>query len=456
MLAVQEQGWNDRPIATGSGPHEAAGRGPTPNPLTEAVRGAFERRLRRIIREGALGVALPSGAPITVGDIAAPDAVWIRLRDWRTAWRLAINPGMALGETWMDGALTLERGTLWELLDLIGRNLALRPARRPPALIRLIRRIDQANGRAAARRHVAHHYDLSLDLYRRFLDEDLQYSCAFFEHPGMTLEAAQAAKKRRLAAKLLLEPGQRVLDIGCGWGGLALTLAEDSGAHVTGVTLSTEQLAVARSRAETRGLADRTEFRLQDYRDVEGPFDRIVSVGMFEHVGPPNYQAYFDQVARLLTDDGVAVIHSIGQNHSSGQNQPWVGKYIFPGGYIPALSEVLPAVERAGLWVTDIEILRLHYAETVKAWRARFEARRDEIAELYDDRFCRMWEFYLGVSEIAFRHRGCMVFQLQLAKQVDTVPLARDYMSRTPLTAVPSSFEQAGRRTRPQIYGIAP
>ncbi|MBU4038729.1 MAG: cyclopropane-fatty-acyl-phospholipid synthase family protein [Alphaproteobacteria bacterium] len=434
MLAVQDQEWNDRPAAAGEVSDEA-GRPRAPNPLAETVRLAFERRLRRVFHEGALGVALPFGAPLTVGDVAAPDAVWIRLHDRRTVWRLAVDPGLALGEAWMDGTLTVERGTLWDLLDLVGRNLARRPKRRPGPLSPLFRRLAQANGRAAARRNVAHHYDLSLDLYRRFLDEDLQYSCAFFEHPGVTLEAAQAAKKRRLAAKLLLQPGQRVLDIGCGWGGLALTLAEAAGAHVTGITLSEEQLAAARSRAASRGLADRTAFRLQDYRDVAGPFDRIVSVGMFEHVGPPNYQAYFDAVARLLTDDGVAVIHSIGQNHPTGQNQPWVGKYIFPGGYIPALSEVLPAIERAGLWVTDIEILRLHYAETLKAWRARFAARRDEIAALYDERFCRMWEFYLGVSEIAFRHRGCMVFQLQLARRVEAAPLVRDYMGRTPLTA---------------------
>jgi cyclopropane-fatty-acyl-phospholipid synthase len=227
---------------------------------------------------------------------------------------------------------------------------------------------------------------------------------------------------------MLLYPGARVLDIGCGWGGMGLTLAREYGAQVTGVTLSTEQLATARARAERQGLSERARFELTDYRDVTGPFDRIVSVGMFEHVGRPNYQAYFDGVARLLTDDGVAVIHSIGRSDGPSLTQPWIAKYIFPGGYIPALSEVLPAVEKAGLIVTDIEILRLHYAETLRHWRERFEAQRDEIAALYDERFCRMWDFYLAASEIAFRHRDHMVFQLQLARKIDVVPVTRDYI----------------------------
>ena len=400
---------------------------PVRRPFESLTAAALRRLLKRLIRTGSLTVALPSGQVLQAGD-GAGEPVRIRLRDNRTAWRLALYPGLGLGEAWMDGDVALEKGTLWALMDLVGRNLALRPPPRRGRLARLWRRIEQANDRAAARRNVAHHYDLSLDLYRRFLDADLQYSCAYFERPGMGLDEAQAAKKRHLAAKLLLKPGQSVLDIGCGWGGLAMTLAEDAGARVTGVTLSGEQLAVARERAQSRGLADRVEFRRQDYRDVGETFDRIVSVGMFEHVGVPNYQAYFDAIARLLTEDGVAVVHAIGQNHVSVSNQPWIGKYIFPGGYTPALSEILPAIERAGLWVTDIEILRLHYAETLKAWRERFEANRTEIAALYDERFCRMWEFYLCLSEVAFRHRGCMVFQIQLSKRVDAVPLTRDYI----------------------------
>jgi cyclopropane-fatty-acyl-phospholipid synthase len=244
----------------------------------------------------------------------------------------------------------------------------------------------------------------------------------------MSLEEAQAAKKRHIAAKLLLSEGQRVLDIGCGWGGLALSLAAASGVKVEGVTLSAEQLATARARAEAAGLAERARFSLTDYRDVEGTFDRIVSVGMFEHVGRPNYQAYFDKIAALLRDDGVALIHSIGRSDGPSTTDPFTAKYIFPGGYIPALSEVLPAVERAGLRVTDIEILRLHYAETLRCWRERFVANRAAIAQIYDDRFCRMWEYYLAGAEMGFRHGSHMVFQLQLTKRIDAVPLTRHYI----------------------------
>jgi cyclopropane-fatty-acyl-phospholipid synthase len=405
------------------------GTGPTLARLsTRWARPMLARLLRRMVRTGSLCVLLPGADPIVVGDGSATGAVTVRIRDGATLRRLALNPDLALGEAYMNGGLVVERGTLWNFLDLIGHNLARHPGHPAGALARLKSRIAQGNRPAAARRNVAHHYDLSIDLYRRFLDEDLQYSCAYFARPGMTLEEAQAAKKQHIAAKLRLEPGQRVLDIGCGWGGLALTLAEEAGVQVMGVTLSQEQLAVARARARTRRLAEQAAFRIADYRDVEGPFDRIVSVGMFEHVGTPNYQAYFDAIARLLTDDGVALVHAIGHTHVTGRSAPWIDKYIFPGGYIAALSEVLPAIERAGLMVTDIEILRLHYAETLKAWRHRFAAHRQEVAALYDERFCRMWEFYLAISEIAFRHRGCMVFQIQMARRVDALPLTRDYM----------------------------
>jgi cyclopropane-fatty-acyl-phospholipid synthase len=344
--------------------------------------------------------------------------------------RIAANPSMGVGEAYMDGGLVLEEGGVWDFVDLIGRNAKYRPLKQASALSRwwLDRRL-QANARRAARRNVAHHYDLSVDFYRRFLDPDMQYSCAYFAHPGASLEEAQMAKKRHLAAKLLLQPGQKVLDIGCGWGGLGLSLAKAAEVEVHGITLSTEQLATAQRRAEAAGLASRARFSLTDYRDVTGPYDRIVSVGMFEHVGRQNYQAYFDQVAKLLDEDGVAVIHSIGRADGPAFTQPWIAKYIFPGGYIPALSEVLPCVERAGLVATDIEILRLHYAETLKAWRERFEASRAEIERLYDARFCRMWEFYLAISEMAFRYRGHFVFQLQLAKRVDAVPITRDYIA---------------------------
>ena len=391
-------------------------------------RTAIERLLRRIVRTGALSVVLPDGETIMVGEHAAAPAVRVRIGDWRTVRQLALAPDPALGEAYMDGRLIVDRGTLWDFLDLMGRNLAGRTERPPGRIATLRSRLHSANGRSAARRNVAHHYDLSLDLYRRFLDEDLQYSCAYFERPGMSLEEAQAAKKRHLADKLLLRPGQRVLDIGCGWGGLAMTFAEQAGVDVLGVTLSEEQLAVAKARAQARELQQRVDFRLQDYRDVRGAFDRIVSVGMFEHVGVGNYQAYFDAIAQRLKPDGVALVHAIGHRDVAGDPPAWISKYIFPGGYIAALSEVLPAIERAGLWVTDIEILRLHYAETLKAWRDRFAAHRREIAALYDERFCRMWEFYLAISEVGSRHRGCMVFQIQLARRVDAVPITRDYI----------------------------
>ena len=295
----------------------------------------------------------------------------------------------------MEGDLRMIEGSLWDLTELIGRNRREDP-QVPGRLRRLnttIRRwLDRPNDRLAARRNVAHHYDLSVDLYRRFLDSDLQYSCAYFAEPGVSLETAQAAKKAHLAAKLHLMAGQRVLDIGCGWGGLALELARTHGTRVFGATLSAEQLSIARIRAEAEGLTDLAQFGLVDYRDLIGPFDRIISVGMLEHVGARHLEAYFRQVARLLADDGVAVVHAIGGHGPPGITQPFIRKYIFPGGYIPSLSEVTAAVERTGLWITDIEILRLHYAETLRHWRERFLREREAIAALYDERFCRMWE----------------------------------------------------------------
>ncbi|HEY1425473.1 MAG TPA: cyclopropane-fatty-acyl-phospholipid synthase family protein, partial [Caulobacteraceae bacterium] len=282
--------------------------------------------------------------------------------------------------------------------------------------------------RRAASRNARHHYDVPLAVYCRFLDADLQYSCGYFERPGVSLETAQVAKQRHIAAKLLLAPDQRVLDLGCGWGGLARRLALEAGVCVDGVTLSPAQLEVAERRAAAMGLGQRARYSLTDYRDVAGPYDRIVSVGMFEHVGRPNFRAYFDQVARLLADDGVAVIHAIGRCEGPGVTQPWIARHIFPGGYIPALSETLAAVERSGLIVTDVEILRLHYAETLRAWRGRFRAAWDEISGLAGERFCRMWEFYLAASEVGFRYTGHMVFQLQLAKRIDSVPLTRGYI----------------------------
>ena len=347
-----------------------------------------------------------------------------------------LDPELKLGEAYMDGTLLIEDGTIANLLALV---LGQTPDGMPPVWARpqwfaryLKRRLQQLNEPSRARRNVAHHYDLDGRLYSLFLDADRQYSCAYFEAPDQSLDDAQLAKKRHLAAKLLVGEGddRRVLDIGCGWGGLALYLAEFCRAHVTGITLSQEQLAVAKQRAGEKRLTGATDFRLQDYRAMTETFDRIVSVGMFEHVGLVHYDAFFRKCADMLAPDGAMLLHTIGRSEGPNVTNPWIAKYIFPGGYIPALSEVMPAIERAGLLVTDIEMLRLHYAETAKAWRDRFLAHRDAAEKLYDRRFVRMWEFYLAASEMAFREQAMMVMQIQLAKRQDVVPMTRDYIFR--------------------------
>jgi cyclopropane-fatty-acyl-phospholipid synthase len=280
-----------------------------------------------------------------------------------------------------------------------------------------------------SRRNVAHHYDLNRRLYQLFLDPDMQYSCAYFEFPDQSLEEAQLAKKRLIAAKLLVEPDSRVLDIGSGWGGLGLYVKQIGGAaDVLGVTLSTEQLELARKRAAEAGVADSVRFALEDYRNVKGSFDRIVSVGMFEHVGPRYYEAYFRKCRELLEPEGVVLVHTIGLLDGPWYPNPWLDKYIFPGGQLPALSEIVPAVERAGLVITDVECLRLHYARTLSAWRSRFMANRNEACALYDERFCRMWEFYLAACEAAFRFQNVAIFQVQCARKQEAVPLTRDYI----------------------------
>ena len=390
--------------------------------------GMLHAFLKRLIRVGDLTVRLPNGQTRTYGDGTGPKvAVKLTGRGMRL---IASRPAVGTGEAYMSGDLDVETGTIWDLLELAGRNKGGAGPRSfiTNAKIMVERRLEQWNHRVASRRNVAHHYDLSHDLYRRFLDRDMQYSCAYFARPGMTLEEAQEAKKAHIAAKLRLEPGMKVLDIGCGWGGLGLYLGKHFDVEVLGVTLSAEQLAVAQRRTREMGLEDRVRFSLTDFRDVAGPFDRIVSVGMFEHVGAPFFLAYFQDVKRLLTDEGVALIHSIGRRTPPGTTNAWIRKYIFPGGYIPALSETLAAVEQTGMWATDIEILRLHYAETLKQWRLRFWAERDEIARLYDERFCRMWEFYLACSEYGFIYGDNFNFQLQLTKRVAALPMTRDYM----------------------------
>jgi len=393
--------------------------------------GAFRAFLRRLVQTGRLEVVTADGVAETFGDGAGPP-LGVKILDGAAERRLMLNPALALGELYMDGRLILTKGGLYDLLALGARNLAAldgQPWAQALAKARIaIRGLHQRNNRVRAKRNVASHYDLDQRLYNLFLDPDRQYSCAYFEYPGQSLEEAQTAKKRHLASKLLAKDGAKTLDIGCGFGGLGLYLAGVAGADVTGVTLSEEQFAVATARARETGLADRVEFRLQDYRDVPEKFDRIVSVGMFEHVGVNHYDEFFTKVRTLLKDDGVMLLHSIGRNSVPGVTNAWIRKYIFPGGYIPSLSEVLPAIERAGLYVTDIEILRLHYAETLRAWRERFMARWDDAKKLYDERFCRMWEFYLAGSETSFRVDAHMVFQIQLAKRQEVVPLTRDYI----------------------------
>jgi cyclopropane-fatty-acyl-phospholipid synthase len=386
--------------------------------------------LRQFIRRGSLSVTTAGGRICRFGD-GTGSPIAVRFTSASAQRGVLLDPELKLGEAYMDGTLAVEQGSIADLLGLLltqerlgGRNWAL------PRLVRyLFRRLQQFNLRSRSRSNVAHHYDLDGRLYSLYLDADQQYSCAYFETPDQSLDDAQLAKKRHLAAKLRLPSGARVLDIGCGWGGLALYLAEIAGAQVTGITLSQEQYQRATSRAQERGRRD-VRFELVDYRDVGGRFDRIVSVGMFEHVGVGFYDAFFSKCAKLLAEDGIALLHTIGRCRPPGITNPWIAKYIFPGGYIPALSEVLPVIERNGLIVTDVEVLQLHYAETLKAWRERFLAHRDEVLRLYDQRFVRMWEFYLASSEMAFRRGDMVVFQIQMAKQKGIIPATRDYVAR--------------------------
>lgn len=392
----------------------------------------LSRFLKAVIKSGDLCLLDHKGRDWRFGDGTAPH-VSVQIHDRATQWQLIMNPQLSVGEAYMRGTLTIERGTLYEFLDLAARNLEYVQAHPVQAFFggisKALRRLQQHNPIGKAQRNVAHHYDLSDDLYDLFLDEDRQYSCAYFGSDLNDLEQAQINKKRHIAAKLMLNRRDlKILDIGSGWGGLGMYLAQQTGAQVTGVTLSTEQHKVSQQRAADAGLAGQASFELRDYREQTGTFDRIVSVGMFEHVGTGHYTEYFKKVKNLLADDGVCLVHSIGRMDPPGTTNPWIRKYIFPGGYTPALSEVLAAVEKAGLWVTDIEILRLHYAETLRLWHDRFQAQREKAKALYDEEFCRMWEFYLIGCEIGFRKRGQMVFQIQVAKRQDAVPLTRDYI----------------------------
>ncbi|MDX1711194.1 MAG: cyclopropane-fatty-acyl-phospholipid synthase family protein [Rhodovibrionaceae bacterium] len=400
-----------------------------------------------IIKTGSLTVAHTDGTTRTYGDGGDPK-VAIALHGKSVETSLALNPKLRIGEAYMDGRLTIEDGSLYDFIDLCALNVQNLERHGAYATVEWLgawlRYLRSFNPLERAQKNVAHHYDLSGSLYDLFLDEDRQYSCAYFRDNSVDLETAQRDKKLHIAAKLRLErPGLRVLDIGCGWGGMALTLARESEAEVVGITLSREQLKVAQARAQEAGLSDRVEFRLQDYREVSEQFDRVVSVGMFEHVGLAHYGVFFNKVRDLLTEDGVALLHSIGTMYPPSGTNPWLRKYIFPGGYTPSLSEVMPAVERAGLWSTDIEILRLHYAETLRHWRQRFEANRDKAKDLFDERFCRMWEFYLAACEISFRRMGQMVFQLQMTRRQDAVPLTRDYITDWERERLPDRSKKA-------------
>lgn len=386
----------------------------------------------RLVKRGTLRITTAKGATATFGDGQGP-LIAARFRSSAAQWRVLADPELRLGEAFVDGDMVLDEGTIIELLELLlSQDMASRPLSSGilAGLRFVFRRVGQRNLRRRSKRNAAHHYDIDRKFYELFLDGDMQYSCAYFETETASLDEAQLAKKRHIAAKLLVAREARVLDIGCGWGGLALFLAEIFGAHVTGITLSTEQLDFARARSENASHASRPDFRLLDYRDVTGRFDRIVSVGMFEHVGLDHYETFFRKCRDLLDDEGLLVLHSIGRSDAPGFTNPWIAKYIFPGGYIPALSEVLPAIERSGLVVTDMEILRLHYAETLKHWRRRFLARRAAAVELFDERFARLWEFYLSVSELAFRYQAMMVFQIQAARRQGVVPLTRAYIGR--------------------------
>jgi cyclopropane-fatty-acyl-phospholipid synthase len=390
------------------------------------------RIFARLIRRGDLVVTFASGRTMRFGD-GSGRRVAIRLTDRAAQWGLALAPDLKLGELYMDGRLLVEQGDIAEFLDLALGQTRGAPDPWPIRALEWFRlrwrRVAQANGLVQSRRNVAHHYDLDARLYSLFLDPDRQYSCAYYDTPDASLDDAQLAKRRHIAAKLAIRPGDRVLDIGCGWGGLGLYLAGVAGAGRTlGVTLSTEQLAIAQRRAAESGLQNQVDFQLKDYRKLDGVFDRIVSVGMFEHVGIGNYRAFFETCRDRLAEDGVMLLHTIGLSDGPHSTNPFIDKYIFPGGALPSLSELLPIIEKTGLVLTDVEVLRLHYAFTLRDWRASFMARRDEAVALYDERFCRMWEYYLAACEAAFRYRGVVVFQLQLARRQDAVPLTRDYI----------------------------
>lgn len=405
---------------------------------------ALSHLLRSAIRRGHLRVIDAAGTPHDFGSGEGGPSVSIRLHDKSLAWKLFLNPELVAAEAYMDGTLTLEGGsTIHDFILLFSVNRAPFGAHPVQGLLRTtwkaMRRRQQRNDVARAKAQARHHYDLSTELYRLFLDEGLNYSCAFYPTPDNSLEEAQHAKLARLVAKLRIEAGTRVLEIGGGWGSLAIEMAR-AGADVTSLNVSPEQIAIARQRVADAGLADRVRFVEQDYREHKGRYQRVVSVGMMEHVGIGHLDQYFMQVRGALEPGGYAVIHSIGRMTPPGTTGPFIRKYIFPGGYVPALSEVFASTERLGLWVCDMEVLRLHYYYTIRDWRRRFEQNRAKAAEIYDERFCRMWEFYLSAVELGFLHGSNMVFQLLLSRERDAVPIVRDVIpgDRIPAAAAPT------------------
>ena len=391
----------------------------------------FLKRLARHVRHGTLTVELPDGARHTFG-AGEPSATWA-LRRASALPAIALNPGLALGETYMAGDWEVPEGELIDLLTILRVNLeGGQPGRRAKRLLAPIATLLTSwNNARSSLANVSHHYDLDEALFRAFLDRDMHYSCAYYREPEATLEAAQAAKCAHIRGKLCLSPGERVLDIGSGWGGIAMHLAEHAGVQVVGLTLSKEQRDAATAEAARRGLADRVQFRLEDYRHHRGQYDGVVSVGMFEHVGRRNFRRYFDQVRAFLKPDAVALIHTIGQHSRPTPTNPWIRRHIFPGGYIPAASEVLNAVEASGLVLSDLEVWRRHYALTLREWNRRFQAGRDALRRSKGERFCRMWEFYLVACATAFEVSDLVVFQMQIATRNDVAPLTRDYLYRT-------------------------
>jgi cyclopropane-fatty-acyl-phospholipid synthase len=391
----------------------------------------LSKMLAAFVKVGTLNVTDAEGRTHVFGGAKPGPVANMQLTDPSLYRKLFFNPELHAGEAYMDGRMTFPDTGLRAFLTLFSVNrlsLGNQPIQRVLRRIsRGLKRFQQANPIGKAQQNVAHHYDLGNAFYELFLDSELFYSCAYFRDEGETLEAAQRNKCRLIAAKLNLQPGMKVLDIGSGWGGLARYLAQVADVDVLGVTLSKEQHALAVERTTAAGLQGRVRFELQDYRRLAQKFDRIVSVGMFEHVGVRHYEEFFAKVNELMSDDGVMLLHSIGHMSPPGTASPWLRKYIFPGAYSPALSEVFPAVENNSLWVTDLEFLRVHYATTLRHWHTRFEANREKIAQMYDERFCRMWEFYLISAEMMFRTGSQEVFQMQLARKRDAVPIVRDY-----------------------------